>query len=78
MTEVCFTDTHITIKFGNAPIPPVSKALKDNGFTCHKCVWRAKRTPSNEIFTKLSFAKELKKGSGLCLKQYRIKNVTYK
>lgn len=56
MPEIQFTDTSIIIKLDKSPIPPVRKALKENGFICHNCVWRAKRTPANEFFTKLTFS----------------------
>lgn len=59
MTEVKFTDDKIVIKLDKAPIPPVRKALKDNGFVCRNCIWTAKRTATNEFFTKLAFAQKM-------------------
>lgn len=48
-----YTEQKIILHFDRAPIPPVKKALKENGFSCRKTIWSAKRTPQNEYFIKL-------------------------
>lgn len=53
MVDISMTDSMIYIKLDKAPIPPTRKALKNNGFTCSKTIWKAKRTPEREFFVSL-------------------------
>ena len=43
----------IILHFVGAPIPPVRKALKENGFQNHKDTYIAKITDSNRFLLKL-------------------------
>lgn len=51
--KIEITDNKIIFKLDKYPVPPVTKALRDNGFKYHNGIWEANRTPQNEFFIKL-------------------------
>ena len=59
-TEIEFQGDTITLHFIGEPIPPVKKALKNNGFKNSKGAYTAKITENNRFFVKLLAGNYLK------------------